>query len=353
MADTADITKKNEELEVSLHKDKNCEIRLEVKATAPLVKIARKKAIKEVAKEVEVPGFRKGKAPEALIIKKHGPQLEEQWHREIAREVFAALQKLIDIPPLSMHSKVNFNLIKHSLEEGAELTYNFETEPTVPAIDPTQFQLKEIKKAEVGQKEIDEAIRQIRFFQAKWKEITDRPIQENDYIILDLESLDTDPAQKVFSNTRFEVSEKGMATWMKKLVLGAKLNDVLEGVSEPDENASSEEKEKFEKKKVRVTIHKIEEADLPEVNDEFAKTMGTENVEKLQESIKKMLEQQAEDKVDQDKREQVNRFFFSHAFDLPLSLIAAEKKTSFRAVFKRFTFSSGMAKSSQRRKGRL
>jgi len=346
-------TKKNDEVEVKLHRLKNCGIRLDVKAAPPLIKTARKKAIKEVAKEVEVPGFRKGKAPEALIIKKHAAQLEEQWHKEIAREVFVAIQKVLEIPPLSLHSQINFDLKKHSLEEGAELSYNFETEPTIPKVDPKKFKLKKLHKHPVGKKEVDEAIRQIRFFHAQWKEIKDRPIKEDDYIIIDLEATETDPPQKVFEGTRFEVSKKGMADWMRQLVIGAKVGDVLEGTSKPDEDAKAEEKKKFEPKKVRVTIKKVEEADLPEINDEFAKKVGSESVEKMREAITNMLKKQAEEKEDKEKRDQVNEFFVSIDFELPTTLVNAEKKHRMEQYMKDPRFKADFEKAPKEEKEKL
>ena len=348
-----DETKKNEDIEVKLHRLNNCKIRLDVKAAPHLLKKARKKAIKEVAKEVDVPGFRKGKAPEALIIKKYPSQLEEQWHREIAREVFGAVQKVMEVPPLSLHSQINFDLKKHSLEEGAELSYNFETEPSIPKIDPKKFEPKKIKKYPVGEKEVNEAIRQIRFFHAQWKEITDRPIKEGDYIIIDLEAIETDPPQKVFNNTRFEVSKNGMADWMKDLIIGARVGEILEGISTPDKDAKEEEKKNFEPKKVRVTIKKIEEANLPELNDEFAKKVGSENIEKMKENITSMLKDQAKENEDKEMRAQANEFFISIDFELPSSLINAEKKHRIEEHMKDSKFKENWDKSSKEEKDNI
>ena len=288
-----------------------------------------------------------------MIIKKYAAQLEEQWHKEIAREVFVAVQKVMEIPPLSLHSQINFDLKKHSLEEGAELSYNFETEPTIPKVDPKKFKLKKLHKHSVGKKEVDEAIRQIRFFHAQWKEITDRPIKEDDYIIIDLEAIETDPPQKVFEGTRFEVSKKGMADWMRELIIGAKVGDVLEGTSKPDKDAKAEEKKKFEPKKVRVTIKKIEEADLPEVNNEFAKKVGSESVEKMREAITDMLKKQAEEKEDKEKRDQVNDFLVSIDFELPTTLVNAEKKHRIEQYMKDPRFQADFEKAPKEEKEKI
>jgi trigger factor len=118
-----------------------------------------------------------------------------------------------------------------------------------------------------------------------------------------------------------------MANWMKALVEGAKVGDVLEGTSEPDDTETDEEKNEFKPKKVRVTILKVEKAKLPELNDEFAKKVGAADVDAMRQSIIGMLNKQADEKVHGELREQVNDFLIEkYPFELPHSLIDTEKK---------------------------
>lgn len=315
-----------DEVEVNVQRKPACRIELEVKASPTLVLAARKEAIKKVGKEVSFPGFRKGKAPEAMILKQHPGTVESEWHKSIANAAFAAAQSKAKVSVLNNGIPVTFDLKKHSLEDGAELVFSFETDPVLPSIDPTLFQPNFPKKAEVGEKEIEEAIRQMRYFYAEWKQVESRGIQQGDTIQIDLETFDGETPQKVFDQVRFEVSEERMAQWMKNLVLGAKAGDVLEGMSEADVSATEEEKKEFTPKKVRLTIHRAEEATLPELNDEFAKKVGSESCEQLRESVQSILEKNAQDKVQSQLREQVNEFLIrEYAFELPLSLIDTER----------------------------
>lgn len=315
---------KSEELEVKVTKNPNCIVKLDIKASASLVNKARKKAIKEVGKEMSIPGFRKGKAPEDLILKQHPQNVEQKWQKTIADLSFVEAQKLIKIYPLNTSTTINFDLKKHS-SEGAELTFNYETEPEIPAIDPALFKMKEHKIPLVDEEKINETIRQAQFFYASWVEV-DRPIKEGDFVILDLEAIDNEP-QKVFSSTRFEVKDKFIAKWMKDLLIGAKKGDVLEGVSKVDEDVPEEEKKKFSPKKVRLTIHHVEEAKLPELNEDFAKKIGATSVDDMKEKIKHMLEKQREAAVEKEKREQVNHFLVAtYHFELPASLYKSETK---------------------------
>lgn len=316
---------KNQEVEVFVHRLPFCKVQLEVHAAPVLMDKARREAVKAINKEVSISGFRKGKAPEALILKKYGQAVEDKFQKTLADLSFHAAQKLARVPILNQNTKISFNM-KDQSDKKAELVFSFETEPTVPKIDPKEFKEKKVERPKVGEKEIDEAVRQMQFYYASWSTVTDRAAKKGDYVILDLESLEEDPPMMVFQDTRFEVSDEQMADWMKKLVTGMKTGESKEGVSVADKDASEKEKKQFTPKKVRVTLKKIETAELPKLDDEFAKKAGSTTMEEMRKAIEAMLNKQADDKVRREKEEQVNQFLIEkYNFELPQSLIDSEK----------------------------
>lgn len=317
---------KSDNLDVKVEHQKGCVVKLEVKAYPSLVKEAQKQAIKEVNKEVSIPGFRKGKAPAEMVLRQHMPKIEMVWRKKIADLSFVEAQKLVKIFPLNSRVTINFDLKSLSLEDGAELSFSFETEPDVPIVDPALFKMPSLPELKVEEEKVDETIRQAQFFYAKWTEV-ERPIQEGDYVIIDLEAIDHDPPLKVFSHTRFEIKDKSIAHWMKELLMGAKKGAVLEGISKPDADAPEEEKKKFEPRKVRVTVVTVEEAVLPELNDDFAKRLGAKDLADMKKNIKDTLAKQLQIQSDLTKKEEVNKFLLAtYQFDLPASLIKAESK---------------------------
>jgi trigger factor len=315
-----------EDIQVSIHKKPFCLIELDVKAGKKIIDEAKKEAIKTVSKEVTLPGFRKGKAPEQTILKRYPQDVERQMHKTLAHAAYTKAQKLAQVSPLNHNAKITFDL-KNCSEETAELVFSFETEPVIPAVDPKFFIAKPVNRAEVGEKQVNEAIKQMRFFFAEWKPIDDRAIQDGDYIMIDLDTLEDGVAHKVFRDVRFEVSKERMAPWMQKLVQGAKAGDILEGTSEADETATEEERKEFKPKQVRLSILKVEAAELPALDDELAKKVGAQNVEEMHKSIEKMLNEQASEGARESLHEQVNIFLTEHyIFDLPKSLVVTEKE---------------------------
>lgn len=321
---------RNDELKVLVHRKPHCLIELEVHVGSGMIQKARQMAIKAVNKTASLPGFRKGKAPEEMVLKKFGPQVERDLHQQLADLAYVGAQKLAAIPRLNNNAQISFEM-KKLTEENGELSFTFETEPGAPSVDPTKFHYKAIKRPDVTDKEIDEAIRQMQYFYAAWSPITDRPIEDGDTIMINLDTLGDDGQwNQVFNHVRFEVSKERMAEWMKNLVKGAKAGDVLEGLSEPDEIATDAEKAEFKPKKVRLTLIKVEKATLPSLDDEFAQKVGAPTIEAMRQSITHLLNSQADEKVLNEQREQVNDFLIqTYPFDLPVSLVETEKKHRF------------------------
>lgn len=318
----------NDFVQLKVHKRPACRIEFEVSASKNLVESARSKAIRNIAKQVTLPGFRKGKAPDSLIVKNYPTDVDKKWQECIADKAFQECEKLANVPLLNKETRVTFNMKSHSTE-GAELLLSFETEPSIPSIDPQQYHPIEIERPAVNEEKVSETIRQVLFFFAEWKAVQDRPVQEGDFVTLDVDIIENEPTTPLFSGTRFEVTDKSMAQWMKKLVLGKKIFESMEGMTEVDADVKPEEKEAFTSQKVRITIKSIDQATLPSLNEEFLKKLGVSSEEELKKNVEALLNKQADAHVKEKQREHVNEFLLSqYPFDLPATLI--EKETQFR-----------------------
>lgn len=325
---------KNEAVTVTARLRPRCIMEYKVIASPKIVKTAHQKAVKAITKEVSLPGFRKGKAPDYLVLKNYSGQINKQWEEAIAEVAFRESQALAQVPLINNKEKVSFQIQSHSLENGAELTLTFETEPVIPNIDPKQITLKAAVRPEVNEDKVQETIRQVQLFFSEWKKIEDRPVKEGDFVLLDVDIIEDTPPTSLFSNTRFEVVDKSMAQWMKKLVIGLKTGDSAEGVSIPDEGATEEEKKEFPPKKVRLHLKAIEEPVMPPVDDAFAKQLGVPTLAELPAAISSLLNKQADAHVQEKLREQLGNFLITHfSFDLPASLIENETQLRLRQLF--------------------
>lgn len=326
-AETSSVTPlefSDDTLKVKAHLKPACRVELEIQANPNIVKEAHTTAVKNVGKEVTLPGFRKGKAPAQLVEKNYPRQIDSEWQKCIANALFFHTLQLTKIPLLNNEPKLNYNIKSHSLAEGAHAILSFETEPHIPPITPQDITLKKIERPTVNEDKVKETVRQLQFFFAEWKKL-DRPIQEGDFIILDVDVIEVDPPQKLFNGVRFEVTDRSMAKWMKDLVLGHSRGEVLEGISSPDQDASEKDQEELKPKKVRVSIRDVEEAHLPELNPTFARHLGTASVEELHQNVEQLLNQKADAHVQEKLREEVSEILLSkYPFDVPASVVDRE-----------------------------
>ena len=112
---------------------------------------------------------------------------------------------------------------------------------------------------------------------------------------------------------------------MKELLIGMNIDETKEGVSRPNSTDSEEIKSQYQPKKVAVTLHEIQEAKLPEIDDNLAKKVGVESVEEMKKALNAQLKSRMEADHHDALREKLCEVLLEqYAFDLPKSLIQRE-----------------------------
>ncbi len=320
---------KSDAVTFTVERKPECMVEYKVKTSAEVVKKAHKEAIKSVSKEISLPGFRKGRAPDHLIAKKFAEPVNERWQKSIADEAFRECQKLAHTPLLSSDAQISFNIDKHSIEEGAEMIYTFETEPVVPEISLTNIEIEEVKRDNIDAKRLEETLADIQTYFAEWRKISDRQIKEGDYAVIDVDIIEQDPPQKALTNARFEVKKEKMANWMHDMVVGMKIGEGKEGISAPDADASMADKEATPPKKIRLTLRGIEMPKYPPIDDALAQKMGAKDAKEMSENLEKLLNKQADEHIQKEYRKQMSNFLLeTYKFELPKTLL--QKETQFR-----------------------
>lgn len=313
---------KNDNINVTVTNEPGSKVKLDISVAPKATNAAYAKALKNINKEISIPGFRKGKAPDALILQNYSKHIDKEWRQIVLDTGFREALHLIEERPFKIEDARCTEVKGISRENGTQFTIEFEAAPKVPTINLNDIILKPVDRREITQEEIDHAIENLRLYHAKWTNVTDRPVQEGDYVDLDIDKLD-EPTQNVCKNTRFAVIEGRMANWMRNMVIGQPLNGSSEGYSEKESDSSAD----FKPIHCRITIKAIHHAILPELNDELAQKMGVPTVEKLKERLVEDLHRRADEEVKEQLRHQVDQQLFqNYQFDVPQSLIESDKK---------------------------
>lgn len=314
----------NNEITVKIKKKPKCWVEMEVTVSPEATVATYQKAVKNICKEVSLPGFRKGKAPEAMVIANFASPIEKEWKHLLSNLALVEGIRLSQIRPLN-HQVESAQLKSCSQTAGSHLHYSYESEPLVPEISLDGIVLHKVEPSLVTPQKLQEQIENIRYTFSEWKDIEGRPIQENDYVVLDIEKLD-EPRQMICSDQVFDTSPKHMGGWIRTLIIGKNVGDVVEGTSE--RSTDQPEGTPFIPTRCRITVKKIRQISLPD-DVALAEKSGAKDIAHFQEMTHKQLQKHAEEEAHEQLKEQLTHILLEkYAFDLPETLLKAE--TQFR-----------------------
>jgi trigger factor len=315
-----------EHLNATIIRHPGCAVTLEIAVKPEATKAAYTKALKGINKEVVIPGFRKGKAPDSLILQQFSKHVTREWHDVLVNTAFHELLKHTHLYPLTQEKSIKKAEVKKaSVEEGAQILIEYEARPDIPHIDFKDLQLQPVERKEVEPEDVEQTIHELLLRYAEWSDVEDRPVQEGDYVELDIVTAE-EPPQILCQDMRFAVSKEKMAEWMYPLMLGRSVNDTVEGMSQRD-SSFKEDPAAFKPTLCRITIKAIKRAKLPDLNDEFAKKVGLKTIEELRPRVEADLNKQADLEKQSQFRAQLEQIILkNYAFDLPASIFEKQRR---------------------------
>lgn len=292
-------------MKVSLDKTENRQAYLTVEMEPAEVEEGLKKAYNRLVQKYTVPGFRKGKAPRSILEQYLGKSaLLEDAVEHMAPEAF---DKAAEEQKIKAISRPEVNL-----EKIDPVIYKMivPLEPTVKLGDYRQVKISK-KSVELKEEDVTNYIEQLRHQHAVW-EPADKAAEINDMLNLDIESSvgdqpyinQKDAQYQIVKDSEFPV--KGFA----EALVGMKKDESKEfKLSFPEDYGRAELAGK--EASFKITIKEVKVEKLPEVNDEFAKTVSAEYagledlkakvreglLKTLEDSVKKEFEQQMIDEV--------------------------------------------------------
>jgi trigger factor len=316
-------TVSDENLTVKVTKQPNCQVKFEISVQPPAVAAAYAKAIKNVSKEVSVPGFSKGKAPESFIKEKYGSVIQKEWFDVVVQTGFNDAIQLTHLHPYKEGNIKRPYLQECSLEKGAKFTIEFETRPQIPSIRLEDLNLNKIETKAITEKQEADALYQVQHQFTTYEPVNDRPVQEGDFVDLDLDILEPFP-KKVINDARLEVSERGLPIWIREKIIGLKAGESVDGETQPDDDQPAEN---FKPTPFRAHIHAIWKGETPQADDELAKRVGLQTLDELKQKIRERLEREAKEDAFQAQINQLELHLLEkYHVDLPRSIIDQNKQ---------------------------
>ena len=282
-------------------------------------------AYKTIAKQVSIPGFRKGKVPARVIEQRfgRGAVLEEVINDAVPKAYENALREKEIVPVGRPEVDVT------EIEDGQHVKFTAEVDVR-PEFDLPDYKAisVEVDPATASDADIDEHIDNLRTRFASLKDV-DRAAKDGDVLLVDISGATDsgDEVEDLSGNAlSYELGTDGMLPGFDEEVRGAKAGETRTFDFTPGNGDWA-----GVPLKVTVTVKNVRERELPELNEEFV-VMASEfdTVEELREDAKKRVErlkrmeqgQQARGKVYEALMESVD-------IPLPEGVIAAEVEAHF------------------------
>ena len=298
---------------------------------------------KELSRLANIPGFRKGKAPEQVVRKKYASEITQELSRKVSTAAYEAVLENKDIKVYSI-LKVEPGEVKAGTPATIEITVDIESDFELPKYE--EFELS-THPTEAQDEDVIKELDSLRDQRASFEEV-ERAIEVGDYVKCSYEGmLDGSPVAELLpdkpmygkqSNTWEEAGQaKGLGVdAIAHAVIGMKKDDKKEVVAD---FADDFEVAPLAGKKVTYSleIHEVREKKAPAAEDEsFLKALKVENLDDLKKKIKDDLVSRKERENTDGKRGQVTQKFLEIPdFPLPQQAVENESKAIFQSNVQR------------------
>ena len=277
--------------------------KLTIEVSAEEFEQAVKKAYNKNKGKMSVPGFRKGKVPQAMIEKMYGPEV---FYEDAANILIPdAYAKTLDEDAKDLEIVSRPKIDVKQCEKGKPFIFTAEV-ALKPAVDLGKYKGVKIEKIDttVSDEDIDKEIRREQEANARTITVTDRPIKDKDTAVIDFEGFVDDEAFPGGKGENYPlvIGSGSFIPGFEDQLIGKNSGDEVDvNVTFPEDYNAKELAGKDALFKVK--INEIKEKELPELDDEFASEVSEfDTMAEYREDVKKNLAEKKE-KEAKDKKE--------------------------------------------------
>ncbi len=260
------------------------------------------RTLKAYGANVNIAGFRKGKAPNAIVEKYVGA---DRIKAEVVDRLFPSeFQKIVDENKLNVAFRPVIEKMTYENGSDIELKVSVELKPEV--------NLGQYKDVEVEYKEFknpqDALDKELEHTRERFSTLNkvDRPSGDKDTVVFDFEGFVGD--EKIEhgegKNYTLNLANSNFIPGFAEKLIGHSAGEEFDiDVTFPDEY--HEEKLRGANAVFKIKLHEVKERILPDLNDELAKKAGKDNLELLKEDIKNYLDNLEKNENDRLKSEAI------------------------------------------------
>lgn len=277
----------------------------------------------EYGKKAKMPGFRPGHIPLSILRQKYNASAMSEAVDKLMNK---DLNDYIAEKKLRLAGTPKVDLAGWEIGKDVEYTLDFDVLPTLPAIDLDKFTVTK-KTAKLDESEVEKSLENIRKSRSvAEKQADDYKAENGDTAVIDFKGFIGDDAFEGGAAEKHHLilGSGAFIPGFEDQVIGHKAGDEFDvNVKFPAEYHAKDLAGKDAR--FAVKVHEVRKHKLPELNDELAKSVGHESVEKLREHIRTILNEQYEEASKREMRNELLDVLADKVkLDLPETLVDQE-----------------------------
>ncbi|HSU55569.1 MAG TPA: trigger factor [Candidatus Dormibacteraeota bacterium] len=286
---------------------------------------------KDFQREAALPGFRPGKAPKDMVLRKYAKDIEDEVKRKLISDSY---RKAVEEQKLDVLGAPDIEEIQFTRGQPLQFAATIETAPEFELPEYKQLPIKREMRS-VTDQDIERALDALRQPQTSFA-TAERPVQTGDIVVVNYSgTLDGKPITEIAPTAQGLTEKKGF--W-----IDVPSNSFIPGFAEQLVGAKAGDKRTVNvdfpadfvtpqlagKKGVyEVEVVEVKEKKLPALDEAFAKSYGAESLEKLKEGVKRDLDNELKYKQKRNVQNQLVRSLLNRVnFELPETAVARETK---------------------------
>jgi len=262
------------------------------------VREAEERATFDYQRRARLPGFRKGKAPPALVRKQFAEDIRKHALEEMIRDSWKAALAQESLKPVADPHIHNLKW-----DVGAPLTFEFhvEVKPDLKLDRIGKFELKR-KVPKVTEDQLAAQLNELREQKAPWTPVTGEKPKLKDLVQVTIATREGGGEARDPQGYQLVLGEGRAIPDVEERIMGLLPGEMVDAtVRFP--NDFPEEAKRGQSRDVRITLHEVKRQQLPELDDAFAREVGDfESLEALRKAVREDLEKDAGREADAQVR---------------------------------------------------
>ncbi len=314
----------NIEMSVQVEKLEKSMAKLTIEVPAKELDLALDKAYKKNRNKIAMPGFRKGKAPRAMIEKMYGAEIFfEDAANILVPDAYEDAAKESGLEIVSQPE-----IAVEQIEKGQPFIFTA-TVAVKPEVTLGEYKGIEVESKEAGvtDEEIEEEINKVRENNSRMITIEDRAVEDGDTVTIDFDGyVDGEQFEGgMAEDYSLVIGSHTFIDNFEEQLIGKNIGDDVEvNVTFPDQYQAEELRNKEALFKVKINAIKMKE--LPDADDEFAQEVSDfDTLDEYKEDLRKKLLENKEAALKREKEEEVVGAIIENAqMDIPDPMVNAQ-----------------------------